>query len=550
MAVYLKSAGMAGPRPMHGFGMHMDLPDQIDQIDTRIKSTGIGAINALALIDFTFGEQMERLDVPSPYRAFSGLNDLIDRTVRGTKVERFRPQEHRRRFCTLELHTDDGENLGYLSMLYLKKSIPCYYLVYVEILPAFRRWGLGYKIINAFADFLSHKKAVGLLDNIIPRDDPTYSIYTNLGWRPLADIIGEAGSGALQNYMVFIPDMFTGSGDLKGDLTRIVFALTKKRPVIEMHDNEDMVKRTISEFQNMYETLSKLFAEDLRSGRSNTLMNFMFTRLATRLIGFRRRIETLIGYTGGESLEQLSFSDTVRGLPIQSFSIWTSAKDEGGIWGNEEILHSLPGELKDSPTSFIEGLPFYRRPYLYNWMKKTGLELPGRPIIADLIDLGFDPTRLREFDHQGMHFIFERISPLVFDHLLHRRALLRTVRDREAELHFNGAKILVNEIVLIIRDKGNVYAMRRQVEGIHSQEALDQLKTMPYLKTLSDSLGISRYIIKTMNDTEAYLKKKLHTRFRSEIEDLTYFIPWNIEENMPAIRVDISGISLDRVWVT
>ncbi len=530
-------------------GSHMTLPEQIDQIGTRIKKTGMRAADALALINFTFDEQMERLDAPSPYAAFAGLHELIDHTVHGAKVERFRAKEQRRRFCTLELTTDNDETLGYLNMLYLKRSVPCYYLVYVEILPAFRRLGLGSRIITAFADFLKKKRALGLLDNIIPGDDPTYSIYTNLGWRPLADVIGDGGSEGFENYMVFFPEA-AAAGDLKADLVRILFALKKKRPVIEMHDNEDMVKRTIAEFQNVYGSLSRLFAEDLASGTPNTLMNFMFTRLATRLIGFHRRIETLIGYTGGESLEQLSFSDTVRRLPIQPYSIWTFGKDDGGMWGNEEILHSLPRTLKDNPTLYIESLPFYQRPYLHNWMKRTGLNPPDKPTISDLIDFGFDPTRLREFHHRGTRFIFERLSTLVFDHLLRRRVLLRMIGASQGELHFNNAKVLVNEIILIIRDKGNVYAMRRQVEGIHSQEALDQLKTVPYLKALNESAGISRCIMKTIKDVEAHLKKKFHSRFRDEIEELTYFIPWDIEKNMPAVRVDISGISLDRVWVT
>ena len=149
-----------------------------------------------------------------------------------------------------------------------------------------------------------------------------------------------------------------------------------------------------------------------------------------------------------------------------------------------------------------------------------------------------------------MRFIFERLSTLVFDQLVRRRVLLRMIEGSREELHFNNAKVLVNQIILIIRDKGNVYAMRRQMEGIHSQEALDQLKSVPYLKALNESIGINRCITKTIKDTEAYLKKKFHARFRSDLDDLTYFVPWDIEKNMPAVRVDISGISLDRVWVT
>lgn len=167
--------------------------------------------------------------------------------------------------------------------------------------------------LNAFREFLADKKAVGLLVNIVPPDDPTYTIYTNLGWWALTEIIGDGGSDDWENYMVLIPESIQ-SQDIKGDLIRILFSLKKRMPIIEMHDNDDMVKRTIEEFRAVYKALEKLFQEDLQSGISNTLMNFMFTRLATRLIGFHRRIESLIGYTGGESLEQLKAIPHLRTL--------------------------------------------------------------------------------------------------------------------------------------------------------------------------------------------------------------------------------------------
>jgi GNAT superfamily N-acetyltransferase len=526
----------------------MTLPEQLNQISERIERTGMRATDALSLINMTFDEQMKRLDVSSPYEAFTGLSELIDRTVRGTKVERFRPREHRRRFHTLEIHTEEGETLGYLNMLYLKRSIPCYYLVYVEVMPAFRGLGLGTSIVTAFREFLADKKAVGLLDNIVPPEDPTYEIYTNLGWRALTEIIGDGGSDDWENYMVLIPESIQ-SHDIKGDLIRILFSLKKRRPIIEMHDNDDMVKRTIEEFRAVYKALEKLFQEDLQSGISNTLMNFMFTRLATRLIGFHRRIESLIGYTGGESLEQLSFSGTIKGLALQPYSLWRFGEEDGGMWGNEEILQSLPRELKEDPTIYIENLPFYRRPYLSNWVKRTGLQPSQTLSISDLLDFRFDPTRLREFHHKGVKYIFERVSPLFFTALLQKRAFLKRVEKSEADLHFRGTIIRVNPIILVVRDRGNVYVLRRQVEGVHSQEALDQLKTIPHLRTLNNAIGVDRCIQNVVKDTGDSLKKRFHSRFKREIEELAYFIPWDIEQNTPAVRVDISGISLDTVWL-
>ena len=101
--------------------------------------------------------------------------------------------------------------------------------------------------------------------------------------------------------MVFIPDSVRSS-HLKEDFASILVSLEKKRAVIDMHDNEDMVRRTIEEFRSIYGALVQLFHDELTSGASPPLLRFMFTRLTTKLIGFRRRITTLIGYTGGKSL--------------------------------------------------------------------------------------------------------------------------------------------------------------------------------------------------------------------------------------------------------
>jgi GNAT superfamily N-acetyltransferase len=472
----------------------------------------------------------------------------VNATASGSRIDRLKPEEMSNGFRTFEINAETGENLGRLNMLYLKRTIPCYYLVYVEVMPAFRGLGLGTRIVTAFKEFLVAKKAVGLLDNIVPPDDPTYTIYTNLGWRPLAEAIGNGGNEDWSNYMVLVPDTIQ-SQDIKNDLTRVLFSLKKSRPIIEMHDNEDMVKRTIMEFQNVYESLLKIFHEDLQSGAPNTLMNFMFTRLTTRLLGFHRRIVSLIGYTGGESLEQISFTDEIKRLPLQPYSLWRFDKEDGGMWGNEEILRSLPRELKEDPSIYIENLPFYRRPYLDNWIKRTGRYPSQNLSITDLLDFRFDPTRLREFRHNGVKYIFERVSPLFFNDLLRKRAFLRKVEKSEADFHCRGTIIRVKSIVLVVRDRGNVYALRRQVEGVHSQEALDQLKTVPHLKTLNDAIGIDRCIQAVMKDTRDSLRKKFHARFKREIEELAYFIPWDIERNSPEIRVDISKISLDTVWL-
>jgi hypothetical protein len=107
----------------------------------------------------------------------------------------------------------------------------------------------------------------------------------------------------------------------------------------------------------------------------------------------------------------------------------------------------------------------------------------------------------------------------------------------------------VNPPLAIFSDRGNVYVLRRKVEGIHSQEALDQLRTSPYLKEMNRAVGIDRAIVRTINDIKEWLVTKFDSSFLEEIEELTYFIPWDIEKNMPKIPVDIAGVSLDTIWI-
>jgi GNAT superfamily N-acetyltransferase len=524
------------------------LPKQIAEIRERIDRAGIGLKDALSVIDMTLEDQIGRLESPSPYKAFTGLDKLIDLTAHGAKIERFRPSDTRQFFHTLEIHTEEGDVLGYLNMIYLKKIITCYYLVYVEVMPAFRGLGLGYRILKDFMEFAKEEKAVGLLDNIIPPEEATYEIYTKLGWKNIRDVVGNGVADEWGNYMIFVPDSIQAR-DLKNKLIKSLFYLNKKRPVIDMHDNEDMVKRTIEEFRSVYQALEELFDREISSGTSNPLMRFMFTRLTTKLIGFRRRISSLIGYTGGESLEQISFSERIKELHILPYSLWKLEKDHVGIWGDKEILPGLPGKLKEEPTFFVEGLPFYERPYLYDWMEEMRTHSSQLLKISDLLDLGFDPTRLREFHHEGVDYIFERVSPHFLSSLVRKRRFLRKIGRYVSKLGFQGTILRINPILLIFRDRGNIYALRKRVEGIHSVEAFDQLKTSPYLKEMNRAVGIDRAMTRAINDVRKWLETRFRSRFTQETEDLTYFLPWDIERNIPRVHVDTSGVSLDRIWI-
>ena len=524
------------------------MDSEVAGIKERLKTAHISLKDILALIDLTPEGRPTELVTLSPHEVFKGLNELIGRTVGGTKVERFKPQKGSQPFHTFEIHTKGGEVLGYLNMIYLRKPMPCYYLVYVEVMSPFRGRGLGNKILRAFREFAEGKGAVGLLDNIIPAGDPTYGIYAKAGWKRIEELIGNAFVNGEGHYMVFVPNSVRAP-DLKDKLTKLLFNLRKKRPVIDMHDNESMVKRTIEEFRSIHRALERLFEGEFSTGTSTPLMRFMFTRFITKVLGFRRRISTLLGYTGGESLDQISISERIKALPIHPHSLWGSKEGKAEIWGERGIIRDLPDQLKDEPTHYIEGLPIYRRPYLSSWLQRKGGEPSPDLRISDLLELGFDPTKLREFHHGGAAYIFERISPRFLPSVEKKREFLPKISKYASRLRFRNATIQINPPLAILRDRGNVYILRSKVNGIHSEEALDQLRTCSYLKDMNSGVGIDRAVVLTIEEISAWLWKVFNSDLREEIEEFTFFIPWDIERNIPRVAVHILGVSLDTVWI-
>lgn len=516
-------------------------------ISESFKRARIGLKDILSMIDMTLEDQLKEMGPLFPYEIFEGLDELIDRTVHGTKIERLRPRKGGQPFHTFEIHTEEGEVLGYLNMIYLRNPIPCYYLVYVEVLPPFRGRGLGNKILKAFREFAEDKGVVGLLDNIIPPDEPTYDIYTKLGWKPIEEVIGHGTVNREGNYMIFISTPLKAL-DLRDKLVKVLFKVKKKRSIIDIHDNEAMVKRTIVEFQSVYEVLEHLFDIELSADTSTPFMRFMFTKFITKVLGFRRRITTLLGYTGGESLEQITISERIKSLPIQPYSLWVSKEGEAEIWGEEKIIQNLPEELKNEPTLYIENLPLYRRPYLSLWIEKRGGQsLPLK--ISDLLKLGFDPTKLREFHHEGVEYIFERTSPHFLSSIEKKRKFLPKISEHVLEMRFHNATIQINPPLVILKDRGNIYILRRKVEGIHSEEALDQLRTSSHLKEMNRAAGVDRVVFLTLKKINEWLMKLFDSSFLEEIGDLAFFISWDIERNIPRVHVDISGVSLDTLWI-
>ena len=503
-------------------------------------------LGIISLIDE--GIRLGAPDTPLVSDLFSNLWDLVNATVSGSRIDSFKPEEIRNGFKMFEINAETGENLGRLNMLYLKKPIPCYYLVYVEVAGPFRRKGLGNRILEYFKDFLIEKSAVGILDNIIPEEDPTYSIYSKQGWEPLEAFVGDGVVDGDNHFMIYVPPRWQGK-QLRALVLKMVYHLKRKRAAIDMRDNEVMVQRTISEFKALYDALLTYFKTEIQTGKQTPLMQFMFTRFVTKLVSFRRRIGTLLGYTGGESLEQIVLDPKIAALPVRSYPPPELTSKSPSVLGDKEIWSRLPEMLKKHPARFIESLPNYKRPSLKSWLKERGMISTDRLSIGDLMDLGFDPTRLKEISVDNEEFIFERMQARQLAELEKREELLKRVKAEIPDARASNARLRVNPPLLAIQDRGNAYVLRRKVRGIHWEEAIEQLQSDPHLKSVNTSMKIDRLILATVHRANEMISRKLGLREETVSGLLTCFVSWDLEGNQPRLMIDFTYTYLESVWM-
>jgi hypothetical protein len=275
----------------------------------------------------------------------------------------------------------------------------------------------------------------------------------------------------------------------------------------------------------------------------------MFTRFVTKLLGFRRRIGRLLGYTGGESLEQIVLSPQISSLRVQSYAPRELTGKPFFECGDKELWMNLPEVLKKHPARIIEALPHYRRPSLVAWMECGGISSADNLTIGDLMDLGFDPTRLKEIDIGGEEFIFERIQPRL---LAHVRSINNLFERRSSEISgatVRNARLKCNPALLVIRDSGNAYVLRRKLQGIHWEEAVEQLQGAPRLQGLNKSMFVDRIVVATVRETARWLSSRIEPEDEPIMDHLAYFISWDLEGNQPKIVVDGSGSFVETIWL-
>jgi serine/threonine protein kinase len=169
--------------------------------------------------------------------------------------------------------------------------------------------------------------------------------------------------------------------------------------------------------------------------------------------------------------------------------------------------------------------------------------------ISDLLELGFDPTKLKEFRQDGVEYIFERTSPRFLSSIEKKKRFLAKIAEIISDVRFHQAGVQINPPLAILQDKGNVYILRRKVEGIHLEEGLDQLRTSPRLKEMNRAVGIDRTVVMMINEIKEWLRKVCDSSLHEEIDDLTFFVPWDLQKDFPKLVVDDTGTSLHTLWV-
>ena len=503
-------------------------------------------LSLVALID----EGMRRGLAEAPVSAdlFNDLWELVGATAKGGRINRLKFEDSKNGFQMFEVKAESGENLARLNMIYLRKPIPCYYLVYVEVAAPFRRKGLGNLILKSFGDFLVGKSAVGILDNIIPPEDPTNDIYLKHSWVPLEEIIGNQMFYKENNYMLFIPPGFKGK-DLKQPVLRLMVHLKRKRGVIDVRENETMVRKTIGEFRELYDALLTYFGQELETPHSSLFMRFMFTRFVTKFIAFRRRIGNLVGYTGGESTEQIVLEPRIKKLQVKTYAPIELLKEQAVGMGDLGLLSRLPEELMRKPAQTIERLPNYRRPNFLSWLKEHGKSYEEPLTLGDLMDLGFDPTRLKEITLDDKGYILERVQARQIESLQKKSELLKRISTDMPSVKIKGAQLRVNPILLIIGDRGNGYVLRRKIEAIHWEEAIEQLQSNQNLKMLNDTTKLDRLILVTVHEAATSVAKQMGLPRESIIDQLTPFVSWGLRNNQPGMVIDFATSSLESIWV-
>ena len=183
------------------------------------------------------------------------------------------------------------------------------------------------------------------------------------------------------------------------------------------------------------------------------------------------------------------------------------------------------------------------------WLDERGKSHNDPLTLGDLLDLGFDPTRLKEITLDGQEFIFERMQERQLPDLKKKSKLLERIASEPSLAKVGSALLKTNPVLLVIRDRGNAYVLRRKISAIHWEEAVEQLQTDPRLRSLHAEMQTDQLLLATVRMAGEVIEDRLGLEKGTIQDRLTPFVPWDLENNHPKMVIDFEGSYLESLWI-
>jgi len=149
----------------------------------------------------------------------------------------------------------------------------------------------------------------------------------------------------------------------------------------------------------------------------------------------------------------------------------------------------------------------------------------------------------------GETYIFERVQARQIEALQKRKELVSRISEEMPNVKIRSAHLKTNPILLIIRDRGNGYVLRRKIDAIHWEEAIEQLQSHPNLKSMNEAAKLDRIILETVKTSATVISNQLGVKRATIIDQLTPFVSWDLENNRPKMVIDFSFSYLDSLWI-
>jgi hypothetical protein len=276
----------------------------------------------------------------------------------------------------------------------------------------------------------------------------------------------------------------------------------------------------------------------------------MFTRFASKFIRFRREIGELIGYTGGESTEQIELPQEIADLPVRSVAPKDLTGDTISLIGDRTICLKLMQVLKDQPAQTIEALPNLIQPRLNKWFQDTGKEAAHHFTIGDLMDLGYDPTRLKEINLEGETFILHRISRRMLPEIKEKQRQMEQLSMVVGNHQIMGARLMLNPPLAVIQDMGNAYVLRRKIGAVGWDEAQEQIRQDPQLQRISREMRLEQLLLATVRAAGKTLAALLGIDAPNANKTFKWMVSWDLAANRPKLFIDYSGPVFESIWIS